>query len=304
MAGQNTLILATDFNAIQTKIARVLGPTVNDGDYGYGQTVTSSQVDTTKTITVTQWEQLRADILKTRNHQTGGSESLTAPTTSTKVSESVRSAYMTMATACETNRLTCAANRGSEEDLIPYVERSTAWNGDISHYVNVTFASYDAARYFFNAGGEIRFAMTLSGGNSGTVNSKDWTWSQMFSDMNTIKFGAYQVTTSDASSTSIITPNAGFHYMNTTTRIVYNKAAPGSSTYSVNDYFLWARFTNSNKNELEFRIQLADTATSNPPFGIDENVTGLIRSYIKCFRPSGSGQVSLSAPPTSTTSWA
>jgi hypothetical protein len=36
MAGQNTLVVASDYNAIQTKTALVLG--TGSGDYGYGQT--------------------------------------------------------------------------------------------------------------------------------------------------------------------------------------------------------------------------------------------------------------------------
>lgn len=312
MAGQNTSILASDYNTIQTKIARVLGSTVNDGDYGYGQTVTSSQVDTTKTIKVDQWLNLQNDIAKARSHQTGQDESfssLQTPTTSKKVSESIRSAMLTKATDADTNRLTISALKASEVDIISPVIRSTAWNGNISHLVNVTFTSYDAARYFFNAGGQIRFSATLAGGTSASVNTKDWQWAQMFSAMTSVNFGAYQTTCVDTSSTSIVTPNAGFFYMDTTSRQIYNKAAPGSSAYGLNDYFLYARFTNANRNVLEFYITLADSSVAppsypDPGFGIDENVTGTIYSYCKAYYPSGAGNVYIPAPPASATGWA
>jgi hypothetical protein len=310
MAGQNTSILASDYNTIQTKIARVLGSTTSDGDYGYGQTVLSGQVDTTKTVTVAQWNNLRSDLLKARGHQTGVDESasLTEPTSSKKVSESIRLAYATMADTATTNRLTCASNRALETDIIPVVVKNTQWNGSISHMVLVNFDSYDAARYFFNAGGEIRFSAICNGGQTSIPNSKDWTWAQMFSDMTQIKFGAYQVTCPDASATSIVTPNAGFFNMNTTSRMIYNKAAPVYSVYSVNDYFLYARFSDASRKTLEFIVTLADSATTSnpswPAYSVDENITGNIYSYCKALYPTGSGQVTISPPPASTTAWA
>lgn len=310
MAGQNNAILASDYNTIQTKIARVLGSTTADGDYGYGQTVLSGQVDTTKTITVAQWNNLRLDIAKARSHQTGSDESLnlTEPTSAKKVSESIRLAYATMADSATSNRLTCASGRALEADIIPVVVRNTQWNGTISHMVQVNFASYDEARYFFNAGGEIRFSAVANGGQTSVVNSKDWTWSQMFSDMTQIRFGAYQVTCADSSATSIVTPDAGFFYMNTTSRIIYNKAAPVYSVYSVNDYFLYARFTDATKKQLEFIVQLADSATTSnpswPAYSVDENITANVYSYCKALYPTGSGQVTISPPSSTASQWA
>jgi urate oxidase len=69
MAGQNTLILATDYNLIQSKIASVMGE--GSGTKGYGQTIASSQVGQFAKITTTQWNNLRTDILRARQHQTG-----------------------------------------------------------------------------------------------------------------------------------------------------------------------------------------------------------------------------------------
>jgi hypothetical protein len=69
MAGQNTSILASDYNAIQTKAALALGS--GSGTFGYGQTVSSSQVAQNAKITATQWYNLRSDILRCRQHQTG-----------------------------------------------------------------------------------------------------------------------------------------------------------------------------------------------------------------------------------------
>ena len=69
MAGFGTSIIATDYNAIQSKISNILG--TGSADYGYGQALASSQVARNNKITVTQWNNLRNDLLKSRQHQTG-----------------------------------------------------------------------------------------------------------------------------------------------------------------------------------------------------------------------------------------
>mgnify|MGYP003351249917 CR=1 FL=1 len=87
MAGANTQIIANDYNAIQSKIANVLG--VGSQDFGYGQVVQSSQVARDIKITVDQWNALRNDLLKARQHQTGINEgsNLITPTNSTTIKE-------------------------------------------------------------------------------------------------------------------------------------------------------------------------------------------------------------------------
>lgn len=77
MAGQNTLIIANDYNVIQSKIALVLGS--GSGNKGYGQTLSSAQVGQFSTITVAQWSALRDDIARARQHQTGVALGTKAP---------------------------------------------------------------------------------------------------------------------------------------------------------------------------------------------------------------------------------
>jgi hypothetical protein len=66
-------IAATDYNTIQGKVALVLG--TGSGDYGYGQTVSSSSVSANAKISMTQWSNLRNDLLRARQHQIGGDQS-------------------------------------------------------------------------------------------------------------------------------------------------------------------------------------------------------------------------------------
>lgn len=69
MAGVGTKILAADFNAIQSLAQTVLG--TGSGQYGYGQTVSSSQVNTGSPFFLNDWINLRTDLLKIGAHQTG-----------------------------------------------------------------------------------------------------------------------------------------------------------------------------------------------------------------------------------------
>jgi hypothetical protein len=69
MAGVGTKIFAADYNAIQTLAQNVLG--VGSGQFGYGQTVTSSQVQPGDPFFLNDWLNLRTDLLKIGAHQTG-----------------------------------------------------------------------------------------------------------------------------------------------------------------------------------------------------------------------------------------
>ena len=93
--------------------------------------------------------------------------------------------FKTFATTCNTNRLTIATNQGTAETLAGAGQtRTTAWNGVISHTVTITFATSNAARHFFNAGGEIRFAANIVNGTGG----KTLAWVSGFAAMSMVKF--------------------------------------------------------------------------------------------------------------------
>lgn len=69
MAGIGTKILASDYNAIQALAQNVLG--AGSGQFGYGQTVTSTQVASGNPFRLLDWLNLRSDLLKIGAHQTG-----------------------------------------------------------------------------------------------------------------------------------------------------------------------------------------------------------------------------------------
>ena len=67
MTSVGTIISASDYNAIQSRVNTVMGS--GSGNSGYGQTLSSSAVVPGLNITATQWAYLKQDILKAAVHQ-------------------------------------------------------------------------------------------------------------------------------------------------------------------------------------------------------------------------------------------
>jgi hypothetical protein len=300
MAGQNTLIIASDYNAIQSKIALVLGS--GTGTTGYGQNVSSSQVAANAKITTAQWSNLRTDILRARQHQTGTdlSSSLTTPTASVKLAEADRAAYLSLATTAETNALTCPppVSQATRADLVSQQVKSVAWNGVQRQTVVVTFLTADDARYFFNTGGQFEFSADRSGGTAGLKNT---TWSTMLTNMGTVAFNYTNTTTTGTATTSTI----GWYDLTTTDNLIFEKDAPAGA-YSQNKYYIYARVNSTSDRRIAtFTIHFDDASLAppsypDPGFGIDENVDGTLTSTVQCYRATGSN-VSVPIPSTATT---
>jgi hypothetical protein len=172
-----SLVLASDYNNIQTTVANIVG--TGSGDKGYGQSVTSSQKTTSDTVDATDINQLYTDIQLAHTHQQGSASSLIAQVTTSDIIEANNGVsfkgwtqYETAANLIETNRLT--ANSASMTATAQKTTETLAagWNGSRDQTVTITFASADARRYFFNSGGEIRITASVASG--GNTKSQDW----------------------------------------------------------------------------------------------------------------------------------
>jgi hypothetical protein len=313
MAGQNTLIIASDYNTIQSKIATIMGS--GSGTTGYGQTLASSQVGQYVKITVDQWNNLRDDIIRCRQHQTGttiGSSApedvgyvagtnLPQPTVAKQVRESWRVAYSAMADDCETNRLTAPPppSQATLANLVSQQVRTTAWNGTIRQTVTVTWTSADEARYFFNTGGQIEFSSSRSGGSAG---AKNITWTTILSNMGTIKFNYTGVSTTG---TGDYLGTNGFYEVGTSDELIFEKDAPAGA-YAPNKYYIYAKINStSDRRILTFTIHWGDDSGKppsfpDPGFGIDEDPDGTLTSDVQVYRASGTN-VSRPIPSASST---
>jgi hypothetical protein len=287
------IIYAADFNNIQSTTEFLLGAGLSDS--GYGQAVGSAQVATDDTVSVSQWNTLRTDLLKIRQHQTGLDESisLTLPTTSDLIDDTFANQYKDLATLCSTDRLTAALTSAPPVNLYdPTLSRRTSsWNGKLTHTVTITFASGDAGRQFFNSGGSFQFSATITGYVGGT-NDKGGRWDQMLTAMATIKFAAHGTTyTGTEAAGGYPKTSIGWYELTTTDQFVFIKpTTPG--VYLENEYRIKARknVANNTATILTFTIEFDDADLGDrrggrePGPAVDEQVTGTLTSIVKIAR--------------------
>jgi hypothetical protein len=292
MAGQYSAILATDYNVIQSKVALVLGS--GTGNTGYGQTVISSQVSSRTNVTYTQWNNLRTDLLKARQHQTGNDMSsfLTVASATVNVTDADRTAFTSMANDIQdqTNRLiTPPPSQATRENLVAVQQRATAWNGSLTQTVTVTFSNADSARYFFNTGSQIEFGLSRS---LGTSNTKNATWTAMFNGMGVISF---KHDSTACSGTGDPAATIGYYELSTDDKLIFQKLAPAGA-YADNRFFILARKGDIGLEQIIFTIRMEDS--SGGP--IDENPDGLLTSTVQVYYATGDN-VSVLKPPATTT---
>jgi len=205
-----SLVLASDYNNIQTTVSNIVG--TGSGDKGYGNTVTSSQKTSSDTIDATDINQLYTDIQLAHTHQQGSASSLIAQVTTSDIIEANNGVsfkgwtqYETAANLIETNRLT--ANSASMTATAQKTTETLAagWNGSHDQTVTITFASADARRYFFNSGGEIRITASVASGG----NTKSQDWATMCSSVGILKISEGSITKTGASGTIYGSYNEG-----------------------------------------------------------------------------------------------
>lgn len=311
MVTAGTQIEATQYNEIQSLVNQVLGVNTGGDSYGYGQTVTSSQVLRNTRITVAQWNSLRNDILAVRQHQTGTdlSSSLTIPATTVKIDAADREAYNSLIqeAALEVNRLAVPPlSQATRENLVANQSNSPNWNNSLVQTVTVTFPGYtvtnggnsvtvtgaDHARCYFNTGSYFEIKSALAGGQTATVGTKDNSWYNLLNGMGTIYFNRSATTCTGSGTTSSI----GWADLTSTDQVIFTRTL--SDAYTPNRYRILARAPSL--SQIVFTIYWEDLSTASSG-GTDENVTGTVTSYIQAYRASGNN-VSIPLPQATTTS--
>lgn len=287
-------ITELDYNTLQSNITVIMGTPAGSTDTtatGYNQALSSSQVSVGNTVTEAQWDNLRSDITKAYTHQFGTAPTITNVTTSTVVDAVTYNQYEALITTVsgDPNRYTIAS--GQFTTVTGQTARLTAaWNGTQTHQFTATFSSSNERRAFFNAGGSIRFNLSLAYTGS---ESKTLDWQTMMSDLGTVVFNYKETTGGGGSTIGNYDATATFQ-----TIAVEN----GTNPYSENDIAIQVR--SNSATQLEFRIILRDDDTGDrpvpsppPPYGplVDENVKGTTTSTVTIIKPNGSN-VSVPAP--------
>ena len=281
------IISATDYNTIQTKINTVMG--TGSGSFGYGQTVNSSQVTVGNTVTKTQWDALRYDIVNALLHQSG-----VGPTIATvNVGDVIRYGaanpnfqYNTLADTATSNRFNIGSGRFFTQ-VLQTTSRTSSWTSAVSTTATVTFNTAEQARFFFNSGGKVRFTSSRSGGSSSSQNNS---WSNVLTTAGTQALGA---------------SGSSVNFYNLTSAYQTFYLVSSSSPYSANTYRIEASCNVSNNssgtaNILNFRVTWSDAyrdpdavagrpESLNPPTDV---VDGTLSLTIDELRATGSVQPS------------
>jgi hypothetical protein len=170
------LIQAADYNGFVNDSANNINAiwSTGSGDKGWGQT-TISNVAAGGTVTATQWATLVANLA------TSGSQTSSSLTSRTQpVAGNVIAILANVATDINTvtNNRGNAAASGTEYGIFTGTTSKTTATGSgttawtITFTSTVTFASANAARYFFNAGGIVKLQYGKS--STGTDHDPDW----------------------------------------------------------------------------------------------------------------------------------
>ena len=173
---QGSLIEAADYNGFANASANNINKvwSTGTGDSGWGQTALST-VSTGGTVTATSWAALVAN-LATAGQQTNSTlTSRTQPVTGNVIA--ILANVATDINTITLNRGNAVAS-GTEYGVFSGTTSKTtatgsgtsAWTITFTH--TVTFASADAARYFWNAGGIVRLKYGKS--STGTDHDPDW----------------------------------------------------------------------------------------------------------------------------------
>ena len=295
-------ITAARINNLQSSIALILG--TGSGQNGYGQAVTSLPVNNTgDVVEAADMNAIYADILKARIHQVGVGDigiaeviqnlNIVAENTSSFINDDgIISAdpdgfkkgiadFENLMSQVQADKQLIHPTQSALEPAISSA-RTSSWNGLIYHEVAVTFSSAESKRFFFNTGGEIR----ISANNSGASTPKGLDWSQLCSQVGTIKFSANETISTTGGGSSI-----GNYDLTSAFQNIYQKIGSGtySAVYAGNIYTIKAR--SDIPTRIIFRIEFNDVVFDN---NIDNNVDGRLESVLQHYRADG--EVTVPAP--------
>lgn len=119
------------------------------GAAGYGQTA-EANVAVGDTVTAAKWANLITKTSNSASHQSSSITSVTVPAAGATITYNAN--VVTNLQTIYTNRLNAVSQSGTTANTASY---GSTWINAITFTHTVTFANGDAARYFFNSGGQL-----------------------------------------------------------------------------------------------------------------------------------------------------
>lgn len=302
-------IQASDYNTFSTatlgmnQIFADLYPgatTLPNAGYGYGQTPPLTSVSIGDNVTAAQWTALFQTIRKCGTHQdpaypTGYvpplpaadpviGDDIVAHNTPSILAPTLAS----LITLLGTNRfnispgqslVTTGTNPGWAGTQ---VQSSGAWTNSLTFTFQIDFGSWNNARYFFNSGGQIRFA----GAYAPIITPEDAGWAAVLTSMSNSTILNYNSTTSAGGNTSP-TPD-GFYGLTNIYKTVYIKKVGGAPYYYANnDLTIQARIGGGGPG-LSGLLDLSIIMTDNDVWSGKEPKSGITTYTLGNRRSAGS----------------
>ena len=266
----NDIITQAEYNNIRNKVIGVLG--TGSGNTGYGQPLNSTAVAEGSRVTINEYANLRFDIINAWVHQVGSAPSTIAVAVGDTVRFSAIDAPVTTYDALANTLITNRFNVGTGQSAISIPTSSPRsrtwsgagadfWNSQITCTINVQWPSANAARFFFNSGGQIRIASSRTGGSLGTTQNAEWT--TILNSAGTQSFGGNNPGTGTS-------PSDGLNWYRLTNAFQTYYTLSGSSPYGSNSYNLQSRVTDVANNATgtaansEFRVVFTDNYIDPP----------------------------------------
>ena len=261
---------------------------VGTGDKGWGQSDTVATVSATATVTAPQWATLFSRFTSAAAQTNTSVTAITNPVVGNTID--FKSNFSTNLTSVFNNRNNAAAV-GTTITTNGVATRSTAWATSLTATHTITFASGNAMRYWFNAGGRITWAGARSGGS---VNNKNTSWTNLLTACGTINWTtgtstqtiagtSYTGTTkTGGSGSATISTGTGFYDFLTTNQEVFKQF---SSTYLYTGNFVSINvLTNAlpgSATVMTLTVLFQDTEATP-----EENVDGTLTSTVTAIAPS------------------
>ena len=280
------LIQATDYNGF---VSTTSGANVNgiwgagSTDSGYGQTALST-VSAAGTVTATQWASLVNTVSSMASHQGTTVTARSAPVTGNIIT--ILSNLNTDLTTLTTNRGNAAASgaqftgwTGTSSKTTPTGEGADfAWFITFTH--TITWASAAAARYFFNAGGRIKWETS----KTADVTAADTEWNDLANTLvgdiyitggtgtQTIAGTAYTGTTKigGTGSPNTLLTTTGWYDLTTSETVIYQQYAD-TAPYT-GQFIRLGAYTAGSGTQLVLRTVWLDPGGSGA--GSSDNISG------------------------------
>jgi hypothetical protein len=259
----NDIITQAEYNNIRNKVIGVLG--TGSGNSGYGQPFNSTAVALGNRVTINEYANLRFDIINAWVHQVGSAPSTVTVSEGGTIRFSAVDAPVTTYDALANTLIANRFNLGAGQSAVAIPASSPRsrtytgvgadfWNSSISCTIDVQWPSANAARFFWNSGGQIRITSTRSGGSGTTQNTS---WTSILNSAGTQSFGGNNPGTGTS-------PMNGQNWYRLTNAFQTYYTLSGSSPYGSNSYNLQARVTDTTDNSSgaaansQFRVLLID----------------------------------------------